>query len=202
MEPMIVATQLPTTGFLGTGATFAADINLIVQLAMGGALIVGTILAKRKRYRAHGTCQSTVLLLNLWMIGFEMWTSFRLQLAPHLARVFRSSYYTVATIHAALGTAAELLGIYILTCGRNRIAFSVTALHTVEAMDASRTGALVVRSDLGNWGLLRMVRCALPMNTGSPAANRQSEKLRKTNAQLNVLLPTSSIRWHLQKVCH
>jgi uncharacterized membrane protein YozB (DUF420 family) len=111
---MIVATQLPTTGFLGTGATFAADVNLIVQLAMGGALLVGVILAKRKRYRAHGTCQSTVLLLNLWMIGFEMWPSFRLQLAPHLARVFRTSYYTVATIHAGLGTAAELLGIYIL----------------------------------------------------------------------------------------
>jgi uncharacterized membrane protein YozB (DUF420 family) len=111
---MIFATHLPVTGFLGTGATFAADVNLIIQLAMGGALIVGVILAKRKRYGAHGTCQSTVLLLNLWMIGFEMWPSFRLQLAPHLARVFRTRYYTVATIHAALGTAAELLGIYIL----------------------------------------------------------------------------------------
>ena len=49
MERMIVATQLTVTGFLGTGATFAADINLIIQLAMGGALIVGVILAKRKR---------------------------------------------------------------------------------------------------------------------------------------------------------
>jgi hypothetical protein len=87
---LIVATQLPVKGFLGTGATFAADANLIVQLAMGGALVFGVSLARRKRYRAHGTCQSTVLLLNLWMIGFEMWPSFRLQLAPLLTRVFHT----------------------------------------------------------------------------------------------------------------
>ena len=110
---MIVATQLPVNGFLGTGAPFVADVNLIVQLAMGGALIAGVFLAKAKYYRAHGACQTTVLLLNLWMIPFEMWPSFRLQIAPHLSRVFRIRYYTVATIHAALGTAAELLGIYI-----------------------------------------------------------------------------------------
>lgn len=96
------------------GATFAADVNLVVQLAMGGALIFGVILAKRKRYGGHGTRQSTVLLLNLWMIGLEMWPSFRLQRAPHLSEVFHIGYYTIALIHAALGTAAELLGIYIV----------------------------------------------------------------------------------------
>ena len=111
---MIVATQLPVRGFLGTGATFAADVNLVVQLAMGGALFVGVILAKLKRYRAHGACQTTVLLLNLWMIGFEMWPSFRLQIAPHVPRALHTTYYTIATIHAALGTAAELLGTYIV----------------------------------------------------------------------------------------
>jgi hypothetical protein len=60
-------------GFLGTGATFAADLNLVVQLIMGAALIAGTVLAKRKRYRAHGICQMTVLFLNLLMIGLVMW---------------------------------------------------------------------------------------------------------------------------------
>jgi uncharacterized membrane protein YozB (DUF420 family) len=111
---LIVAAQLPVNGFLGTGATFGADVNLIVQLVMGGALITGVFLAKKKRYRAHGACQTTVLLLNLWMIGFEMWPSFRLQITPHFARVLHSTYYKIATIHAALGTAAELLGIYIV----------------------------------------------------------------------------------------
>jgi uncharacterized membrane protein YozB (DUF420 family) len=111
---LIVATQLPVSGFFGTGATFAADVNLVVQLAMGSALITGGILARRKRYKAHGACQTTVLLLNLWMIGFEMWPSFRLQLVPHVRKVLHTPYYTIAAIHGAIGTAAELLGLYII----------------------------------------------------------------------------------------
>jgi uncharacterized membrane protein YozB (DUF420 family) len=118
---LIAATQLPVRGFLGTGAPFAADVNLIVQLAIGGALVAGVILARRKRYRAHGACQTTVLLLNLWMIGFEMWPSFRLQIAPRLPRVFHTSYYAIVTIHAALGTAAELLGIYIVLVAATKL---------------------------------------------------------------------------------
>jgi hypothetical protein len=65
-------------GFLGSGAPFAADLNLIVQLMMGVALIAGTFLAKRRRYRAHDICQTTVLVLNLLMIALVMWPSFQL----------------------------------------------------------------------------------------------------------------------------
>ena len=53
---------LPIKGFLGTGATFGADLNLVVQLIMGAALIAGALLARQKRYRAHGICQTTVLV--------------------------------------------------------------------------------------------------------------------------------------------
>ena len=63
----------PIKGFLGTGAPFGADLNLVVQLIMGLALIAGVLLAKQKRYTAHGICQTTVLLLNLLMIGVVMW---------------------------------------------------------------------------------------------------------------------------------
>jgi hypothetical protein len=47
------------SGFLGTGATFRADLNLIVQIAMGLALLFGMYLAKRKKFRAHKYCQSS-----------------------------------------------------------------------------------------------------------------------------------------------
>ena len=105
---------IPTKGFLGTSATFGADLNLIVQLIMGGTLLAGTLLAKQKRYRAHGICQTTVLLLNLLMIGLVMGPSFQQQVKPALSRVLRKWYYEVATIHAVLGMAAELLGLYIV----------------------------------------------------------------------------------------
>jgi uncharacterized membrane protein YozB (DUF420 family) len=105
---------LPMKGFLGTGATFGADINLVVQLTMGAALIAGALLARQKRYRAHGICQTTVLLLNLLMIGLVMWPSFQQQVKPALSRVVHKWYYEVAAIHAVLGIAAELLGLYIV----------------------------------------------------------------------------------------
>jgi uncharacterized membrane protein YozB (DUF420 family) len=111
---MMVVPLVPVNGFLGTGATFAADVNFIVQLAMGGALVIGAILAKQKRYRAHGICQTTVLLLNLWMIALTMWPSFRQQVVPHISRVLQRGYYAIATVHMVLGTSAELLGIYIV----------------------------------------------------------------------------------------
>jgi uncharacterized membrane protein YozB (DUF420 family) len=109
-----VLSFFPVKGFLGTGATFQADLNLVVQLIMGIALLAGTLLAKYKRYRAHGICQTTVLLLNLLMIGLVMWPSFQQQVKPALSKVFHGWYYKVATIHAALGIAAELLGLYIV----------------------------------------------------------------------------------------
>ena len=123
---MIVAIQVSVNGFLGTRATFAADVNLIVQLAMGAALIAGVVLAKQKRYKAHGACQTTVLLLNLWMIALTMWPSFRAQVASHISKALRRGYYAIATVHMLLGTSAELLGIYIvLVAGTNLVPSSL-----------------------------------------------------------------------------
>ncbi len=100
-------------GFLGTGATLNADLNLLVQLTMGVALLVGMFLARRNRFTAHGICQATVMLLNLAMIGLIMWPSFR-GVIPQLPAGLGERYYAVATAHAALGIVAELLGLYIV----------------------------------------------------------------------------------------
>jgi uncharacterized membrane protein YozB (DUF420 family) len=108
-------------GFLGTDATFSADLNLIVQLMMGAALFIGCILARQRRYRAHGICQTTVLLLNLLMIALVMGPSFRLVM-PALPRGLHHRYYAVAVVHGFLGVAAELLGLYIvLIAGTNLV---------------------------------------------------------------------------------
>ena len=73
---------IPMEGFLGTGAPFPADFNVVAQLAMGVALLVGALFAKRKRYRAHAICQTTVLLLNLVMIAAVVWPAMRQQVLP------------------------------------------------------------------------------------------------------------------------
>jgi uncharacterized membrane protein YozB (DUF420 family) len=117
---LIVALSVPVKGFLGTSAPFEADVNLVVQLLMATALVAGVVLARRKRYRAHGICQTTVMLLNLLMIGLVMWPSFRRQVNPSLPKLLHKAYYAAPMIHGALGITAELLGLYIvLVAGTN-----------------------------------------------------------------------------------
>lgn len=108
-------------GFLGTGATLRADVNLIAQVGMGSMLLVGMMLARRKRFRAHKFCQASVMLLNLVMIAAVMSPSFHLQVQPQLPSGLRDSYYLIATIHAGLGTVAQLLGIYIVLVAATNI---------------------------------------------------------------------------------
>lgn len=101
-------------GLFGTGAGLKADVNLLVQLLMGAALLAGMVLARRRRYRAHAICQGGVMLLNLVMIASVMLPSFRDGVLPGLPRELGKPYYSVATVHAALGTIAQLLGLYIV----------------------------------------------------------------------------------------
>jgi uncharacterized membrane protein YozB (DUF420 family) len=101
-------------GFLGTPASFGADLNLTVQLIMGLALVGGAFLARAKLYAAHGVCMTTVLVLNLVPIAVVMLPSFAQLVVPQLAGHLHKQYYLVATVHGALGAAAELLGLYIL----------------------------------------------------------------------------------------
>jgi uncharacterized membrane protein YozB (DUF420 family) len=101
-------------GFLGTEAGFGADINLLIQIAMGAALIIGAFLARKKHYKAHGVCQAVVLVLNLLPVALVMWPSFELQVLPHLSKHFGKRYYTIASVHGVLGAVAELVGLYIV----------------------------------------------------------------------------------------
>jgi Plastocyanin len=108
-------------GFLGTGATFRADLNLVVQLLMGLALVVGMLLARRKQFRAHKYCQTSVMLLNLLMIFLIMRPSFHKQVEPQLPDGLNEAYYLLPFVHATLGTIAEALGIYIVLVAATKI---------------------------------------------------------------------------------
>jgi plastocyanin len=72
------------------------------------------MLARRKQYRAHKYCQSSVMLLNLAMILLIMAPSFHRQVEPQLPGGLKETYYLVPYVHAVLGTIAELLGLYIV----------------------------------------------------------------------------------------
>ena len=102
------------SGFLSDPVRFRADLNLIVQIAMGVALLVGMMLARKKLYDKHKYCQASVMLLNLLMIFLIMAPSYHKQVEPMVPGGLRESYYYLPFIHAGLGTIAELLGLYIV----------------------------------------------------------------------------------------
>ena len=109
----IASNGIAAEGFLGTGAPLAADLNLVVQVVMGVTLLIGTILARRGRYRAHAAMQTSVLLLNLVMIATVMWPSTAQQVLPAFPGVLDRWYFAAPSIHATLGILAECLGIFI-----------------------------------------------------------------------------------------
>jgi len=107
-------------GFLGTAASLAADRTLIIETAMGVALIVGAVFARRRCYRAHGWCQSAVVLLNLGVIAQFMVPSFRRQIVPEIPASLGEIHYAIAAVHGLLGTIAELLALcVVLAAGTN-----------------------------------------------------------------------------------
>jgi Ca2+/H+ antiporter len=107
--------------FLGTAAPRYADPVLLLEIGMGVALLVGAILARMRRFRAHAACQSAVVLLNLVIILLVMVPSFRERVSPSIPLKLGKPYYAVATAHAPLGIIVECAGLYILLATGTRL---------------------------------------------------------------------------------
>jgi hypothetical protein len=90
-------------------------------MVMGVGLLVGAFLARIRRFRQHAWCQSVIVLVNLLLIVLTMLPSFRVHVALKIPLRLGKSYYGLATAHAALGTLAELGGLYILLAAGTRL---------------------------------------------------------------------------------
>ena len=101
-------------GFLGTAAPRYADLVLLLEIGMGVALLVGAVLARRKRFRLHACCQSVVVILNFAIILLVMAPSFQVHVTPKIPAKLGKAYYSLATVHAALGGVTEIAALYIL----------------------------------------------------------------------------------------
>jgi len=101
-------------GFLGTAAPLYADLTLLLEMAMAVGLFVGAVLARLGRFRGHAWCQSSIVLLNLVLIGLTMLPTFHRLILPKLPSRIGKPYYALAAVHGGLGGVAELGGLYIL----------------------------------------------------------------------------------------
>lgn len=100
--------------FLETAAPLYANLILLLEIAMGVGLLVGAQLARRRRFRQHAWCQSSIVLLNLAVIVLTMIPSFRVHVLPKIPLKLGKAFYALSTAHAALGTITEIAGLYIL----------------------------------------------------------------------------------------
>jgi len=101
-------------GFLGTAAPLRADLILLLEVAMGVALLIGALLARVRKYRWHAWCQSVVVLVNLAIILLVMTPSFSERVSPKIPAKLNKAFYALATVHAALGSIAEIGGLYLV----------------------------------------------------------------------------------------
>jgi uncharacterized membrane protein YozB (DUF420 family) len=108
-------------GFLGTAAPRYADLVLLLEIVMGVGLLIGAVLARMQRFRHHAWCQSVIVLLNLIVIVLVMVPSFHDQVIPKIPAKLGKAYYALATTHAALGSVAEIGGLYVLLAAGTKI---------------------------------------------------------------------------------
>jgi len=101
-------------GFLGTAAPLAADLVLLLEIAMGVGLLIGARLARIGCFRQHSWCQSIIVLLNVAVVAVMMIPSFHVHVLPRVPAKLGKAYYALATTHGAFGAVTELAGVYIL----------------------------------------------------------------------------------------
>ena len=108
-------------GLIGTQAPLAADVVLLLEIAMGAGLLAGAWLARTKRYRQHAWCQSIIVLCNLAVIGLTMAPSFRAHVLPRIPAKLSRPYFALATAHGILGSITEFAALYILLAAGTRL---------------------------------------------------------------------------------
>ena len=108
-------------GFLGTAASGGADLGLLLEIAIGVGLLIGTWLVRLKRYRQHAWCQSVIVILNAALIVLTMIPAFRVQVLPRIPEKLGRGFYGLATTHAVFGSVTEVAGLYILLAAGTRV---------------------------------------------------------------------------------
>jgi uncharacterized membrane protein YozB (DUF420 family) len=97
-----------------------SDLLVVVEVALAVMLVVGLILARSGRIRAHRILQTSVIFVNIPIVLSAMVPAYISDVAPYLGGHFGEPDVFVPTLMLVFGIAAEILGIYIvLVAGTN-----------------------------------------------------------------------------------
>ena len=114
-------TGLWSSGFLGRGAPLGADVNLVVEIALGVVLLFGMSLARRGWYRGHGACQASVYLAVIVLTAVWMVPSLHDTYGPSLFAGDVNRVNVAVAAHIVAGTTALLIGAYVVLVAGTRL---------------------------------------------------------------------------------
>lgn len=101
------------------GTRLSADINLVAQILILIGLWAGFYFARRGQIPRHQTIQTSMVLVNLFFIGFIMFTSFYNFVI--LGGTTGGTTASLMIAHGILGLVAEGTGIYLILRMRTQI---------------------------------------------------------------------------------
>ncbi len=104
-------------GFLGTSANWAADMTLMLMLVIALIFSIGAWMAVRGKYGVHRLLQTTAVILNLILVLWMMVLPYRDFVAPGIPQRLNERFYSITTLHASLGLAALVLGLFVALRG-------------------------------------------------------------------------------------
>ena len=97
-------------GFLGSDASFLADLTLVVFILLAILMVIGFIFARRKMFVPYHKFTMTAILIIIWIfVAFNMWvtySSFAGDVPSHLGEPM----FLLPTIHLIIGGIAQILG--------------------------------------------------------------------------------------------
>jgi uncharacterized membrane protein YozB (DUF420 family) len=99
------------TGILGTRASWAADLNLIVQIVLLVVLFAGRVQAKRRNLTVHHNWMTAIVAVNAVMIIAIMNPAF-FRLLPMAWRNLSAPGPMLLWLHVVVAVLAELMGLY------------------------------------------------------------------------------------------
>jgi hypothetical protein len=108
-------------GFLGTSANFAADMTLVVSLAVAALFTLGFVLARRQQYQWHRWVQTCAATLNAGLVLWMMILPFRDFVLPGIPHRLDESFYALSTLHGVIGASGLLLGVFVTLRGNGLV---------------------------------------------------------------------------------
>lgn len=107
--------MLKGKGFLGTGATFGADLNLLLfLLLLVPLMLIGFRYARRKRFQSHKYVMTAVTLLNWVLIALIMVVSYNDNVRPGLPDHLKHAFFLDPTVHALVALTAQFLATFLV----------------------------------------------------------------------------------------